>query len=72
MPVTLPLSKMSTSDKLRAMEELWVSLTADSETFSPPSWHKAALLESEKRVQSGEESFVDWEDAKKSLRRRAK
>jgi hypothetical protein len=63
---------MSTTDKLRAMEDLWTSLTADASTFQPPAWHKQALMETEKRIKSGEETFIDWEDAKKSLRRRAK
>jgi hypothetical protein len=72
MPISLPISKMSKADKLRAIEDLWTSLTADSAAFNPPAWHKAALLETEKRVKSGLETFIDWEKAKTSLRRRAK
>lgn len=72
MPTTLPISKMSTADKLLAMEQLWVSLTAEKKPMKLPAWHKAALLETEARVQSGKEEFIDWGEAKKSLRRRAK
>lgn len=72
MSVTLPLSKMSTEDKLRAMEDLWVSLAGQPEGVEPPAWHQAALAETEKRIKPGEETFIDWELAKKSLRRRAK
>jgi hypothetical protein len=72
MPTMLPIAKMSTVDKLRAMEDLWTSLTTESSPFPLPTWHKAELRETEKRVESGEEAFIDWEEAKKSLRRRAK
>ena len=70
MPTTLPISKMSTKDKLRAMEDLWTSLTADAASFPLPAWHKAELIENEKLIKSGEEKFIDWDEAKRSLRRR--
>jgi hypothetical protein len=54
------------------MEQLWVSLTAEKKPLRMPAWHKTALLETEARVQSGKEEFIDWVEAKKSLRRRAK
>jgi len=72
MPITLPISSMSTVDKLLVMEELWVSLTADKKPLKLPAWHKKALFETEQRVQAGKEEFIDWDDAKKSLRRRTK
>lgn len=72
MPTILPVSKMSTADKLLAMEQLWASLTTDEEALMLPAWHKKALLETELRVQAGEEEFIDWDEAKKSLRRRTK
>ena len=72
MSITLPISKMSTEDKLRAIEDLWASIANEPEKLTPPAWHKAALAETEKRIQSGEEEFIDWDVAKKSLRRRAK
>ena len=72
MIVNLPLSRMSTVDKLRAMEELWESLAAEKKPFQLPTWHKAALAETEERVRTGEEEFIDWAEAKRSLRRRAK
>ena len=37
-----------------------------------PSWHKKALLETEQRVEAEKEEFIDWDKAKKSLRRRTK
>jgi hypothetical protein len=54
------------------MEDLWTSLTAEESTFPLSVWHRSELLKTEARVASGQEEFIDWEDAKKSLRRRAK
>ena len=72
MPTTLSLKSMTKADKLRAMEELWVDLTKNEAAFASPSWHLAELRATEERVATGKEEFIDWDVAKKSLRRRAK
>jgi hypothetical protein len=41
----LPIKQMSWDEKLRAMEELWVSLTQDESRLESPFWHQDALLE---------------------------
>ncbi len=58
--------------KLRAMEELWADLTGNDDKFDSPQWHLEELRATEARVLAGKEEFIDWEVAKKSLRRRAK
>lgn len=72
MPTALPLKSMSKVEKLRAMEELWTDLSKDDATFESPAWHLRELQETEARVAAGKEEFIDWEEAKKSLRRRAR
>ena len=72
MTTSLPLLKMTTADKLRAMEELWVDLTRKEDEFEIPSWHLEAVRATERRIRSGSEKLIGWEEAKKSLRRRAK
>jgi hypothetical protein len=72
MQTTLPLKSMTKVQKLRAMEELWTDLTRNEGTFESPTWHLKALRETEARVATGKEQFIDWEVAKESLRRRAK
>ena len=62
---------MTKTEKLRAMEELWADLTKDEDRFETPEWHLDALRATEARVAAGMEEFIDWEVAKKSLRRRA-
>ncbi len=72
MATTLQLKKMTKSEKLRVMEELWTDLTRDEAKFSSPTWHLKALEQTELEIQSGRVKFMDWDDAKKSLLRRAR
>jgi len=68
MNVTLPISEMSTGEKLRAMEELWASLTRNADTYDSPAWHGDVLRERDRRVAEGRETYMQWEDAKRELR----
>jgi hypothetical protein len=67
MQTVLPLKTMSRAEKLRIMEEIWVDLTEDDETFESPAWHKEALEEAKHAVEDGTATFSDWEDAKKRI-----
>lgn len=71
MATVLPLKKMSRVEKLRAMEAIWADLSRDEDQFESPAWHADALRETEQAVASGAAKFVDWEEAKKRLRRKA-
>ena len=70
--VTLPLEKMTVAEKLRVMETLWDDLTRNEGRFESPKWHGDVLRERAARVKQGKESFMDWETAKKQLRKRVK
>ncbi len=72
MDITLPLDKMTTAEKLRAMEALWADLSRHEEEVESPPWHEQVLEEREQQVQSGQATFLDWETAKKELRDRLK
>ncbi len=67
MDIALPLERMTVEEKLRAMEVLWADLTQHEEELQSPAWHEAVLKEREERVASGQESFIDWETAKRQL-----
>ena len=71
MPITLPLKKMTRSDKLRAMEALWTDLSSDDAKVNSPAWHADALKETEHLVREGKAKFMDWGEAKSLLRRKA-
>ena len=66
----LPLDKMTASDKLRAIETLWEDLARNERQVKSPDWHFDTLAERERRLKSGKEKVLDWETAKKELRRR--
>jgi hypothetical protein len=66
----LQLDQMTLEEKLRTMEALWDDLCRHEDQIQSPPWHEEILREREKRVQSGQETFIDWEAAKKELRDR--
>ena len=70
MPVDLPLDEMSFPDKLELLEALWDDLSRRPDQLLSPEWHKDVLDERRRRVQSGEETFSDWEAAKQDIRQR--
>ena len=55
---------MSVEEKLQTMEALWQSLSAE------PAWHEEELAERERKIESGEANFVEWEKAKADIQRR--
>jgi hypothetical protein len=70
MSVNLQLDKMTTEEKLRTMEELWVDLTRNQDSYESPAWHETVLKEREQRVKEGRATFIDWEQAKREIRDR--
>jgi hypothetical protein len=70
MAITLPLSEMTTAEKLQVMEALWEDLSRQSDAFESPDWHRAALEERERKIASGEARFTSWEEAKADIRKR--
>lgn len=57
-------------EKLRLMEMLWADLSEEADAIKSPSWHEAALKETEARLADGLETAVDWQEAKRILRER--
>lgn len=68
---TLAIKQMSWNEKLRAMEELWESISREESRLDSPSWHEAALQETAQRHEAGQEQPFDWAAAKRELRKRA-
>jgi hypothetical protein len=65
----LRLNEMSVEEKLQTMETLWQSLSADTASIESPAWHEEELAERERKIESGEAKFVEWEKAKADIRR---
>ena len=51
------------------MEAIWEDLSHDEEPLESPDWHQQALQETEHRLNTGQEQIVDWQEAKKKLRK---
>jgi len=70
MELILPLDKMTVSDKLRALEEIWNDLCRRAEEIPSPVWHADVLRAREKRIRKGSSRFTDWNEAKRKIRNR--
>ena len=65
-PENQPISRL---EKLRLMELLWADLSRVDNKLLSPAWHEDALNETAGRRARGEESLIDWADAKAKLLR---
>ena len=63
------LRKLPPTEKLKIIEALWSDLAADDESFASPAWHEDALRETEAEFAAGRIEILDWEAAKKQLRK---
>ncbi|MGO8676518.1 MAG: addiction module protein [Limisphaerales bacterium] len=61
--------KLPRSEKLRLMETLWEDLSRPDSDYQSPAWHAKELAETERRLADGREQAIEWETAKKKLRR---
>ena len=64
------LRKLPASEKLKIIEALWSDLAADEDSFESPAWHEEELRKTEAEYADGRTEVLDWEDAKKELRKR--
>ena len=69
--IELPLKQMSRAEKLMALEALWEDLSRNEAEVVSPDWHREELAATEARVKSGQEQFMDWETAKRELRKQS-
>lgn len=68
MHITIPLEKMSATDKLQAIEEIWADLSMVSEDVPSPAWHADVLRAREERISNGQSRFLDIAQAKAAVR----
>ena len=70
MQNTVKINQLTRKQKLMVMEAIWEDLLKDDEPTESPAWHKRALQETEQRYKAGDEKILNWQDAKKELRKR--
>ncbi len=61
------LKNMTIEEKLKLMEEIWTDLIKHEDQISSPLWHKDFLEEREERVKKGQETILDWDEAKERI-----
>lgn len=64
------LRKLPAGEKLKIIEALWSDLAHDDEAVTSPDWHETVLKETQADFSAGRVESVDWQEAKKELRRR--
>ncbi len=59
-------------ERLKLMETLWDSLCAQSMNMDSPAWHAEVLGDRLRRLASGEDTVVSWNEAKARIRSQVK
>ncbi len=68
MQASLPLNKMTITEKLVAMNQIWDDLMRNPDDIPSPEWHNEVLSVRAERVKNGEAHFKDFESVKSELR----
>lgn len=64
------LRKLPPVEKLKIIEALWGDLAGEEDAFESPAWHETELKQIEADFAAGRIEALDWEVAKKELRKR--
>ena len=64
------LRKLPPSEKLKIIEVLWGDLVGGEDSFESPAWHEEELRKTESEYAAGRVEVMDWEEAKRELRKR--
>jgi hypothetical protein len=72
MHLAIPLERMTATDKLQAIEELWADLVRESADVPFPAWHGDVLRAREQRIADGASRFLDISEAKQAVREQLK
>jgi putative addiction module component (TIGR02574 family) len=62
------IEKMSVTERLQAMDQLWDSLNRSGDEVPSPDWHQDVLADRKARVQSGEAKFLTLAELRSRLR----
>lgn len=60
---------MSLEEKLRLIELIWQDVSFEEEQILVPESHKDQLVERAQMVREGKAEFIDWEQAKKDIKK---
>ena len=60
---------MSVKEKIQAMESIWDDLCEHADSPVSPTWHGKLLTERKAALERGDDQFIDWDIAKRSIKR---
>ena len=61
------INKMSITERMYLMEQLWDSFKQNEEALVTPSWHEEVLIERKKRYENGEIKILSLDELKASF-----
>ena len=62
------IEKMSVTQRLQAMDQLWDSLNRSGEQIPSPDWHQDVLADRKACAQRGEANFLTLDQLRSRLR----
>jgi putative addiction module component (TIGR02574 family) len=63
---TLEIEKMSTIERLQAMEALWDSFMEEESEIESPEWHRSIIKERKKKIKNGKAEFISLDKLRSS------
>lgn len=68
--VAKTVTGLNPAERIELMEALWSEMARNGDTLQSPAWHEKELARRNEAVLKGEQKAVDWNQAKKLIRRR--
>ena len=62
------INKMSVTERLQVMEQLWDTLCRDATELPSPQWHGDVLADRKERAERGEAKFLTLQQLRSRLR----
>ena len=62
------IERMSVTERLQVMDQLWDSLNRYGDEISSPDWHQDVLADRKARAQRGEAKFLTLDQLRSRLR----
>ncbi len=63
------IARMSVSERLQAMDQLWDALCREQPEMASPDWHRVVLADRKARARRGESKFLTLAQLKARLRK---
>jgi putative addiction module component (TIGR02574 family) len=63
------LRQLPRREKLQIVEALWSDFASEDSQFQSPCWHGEELRKTEEDFKFGKVQAMDWEEAKRKLRK---